>query len=268
MKLSAFTLVKNAIKFDYPIVESVKSLLPFVDEYVINVGRSEDGTEVLIGKNFAFNPKIKLFTADWEGAEYGVAFFASQTNLALEHCSGDWAFYLQADECIHENDGPKVRNWVERAEAEGAIGVTCNYKHFEKSPGLLRKTYADGADAYDKEIRIIKNNGSLLSFGDAQGFCTLEDFMDPRGPQTFMHHPDKYIESSIDIYHYGYLKNPKVMLRKKKYLSEFYDVSEPSRKEAIPEKNGEYVYSENLKPFNGTHPKVMSERIRSFTNGN
>lgn len=34
MKVSGFTFVRNAVKYDYPIVESIQSILPLVDEEI------------------------------------------------------------------------------------------------------------------------------------------------------------------------------------------------------------------------------------------
>ena len=48
MKVTGFSFVKNAIKYDYPIVESITSILPICDEFVIAVGDCNDGTRELI----------------------------------------------------------------------------------------------------------------------------------------------------------------------------------------------------------------------------
>ncbi len=252
------------IRFDYPVIESINSLLPYVDKYVINVGISDDGTLELIQSNFGDNKNVKISSYEWEQKEHGTTFFSSQTNNALAELDTDWAMYLQADEVLNSEDAKKVRNWVDRAEREGLLGVTCNYLHFEKDYNHLRKSYKNGGDAYDKEVRIVKNNLGVISFGDAQGFCTVEDYFDHRGPQTIMHRPELLADSTINIYHYGYIKNPKVMLDKKKYLAEFYDISEPGRKEKIPEVDGGYKYSDDLIEFTGKHPEVMENRIGKF----
>jgi hypothetical protein len=58
MKVSGFTFVKNAVKYGYPVVESIKSILPIVDEFIVCLGDSEDNTTELIkGIN---SPKIKI----------------------------------------------------------------------------------------------------------------------------------------------------------------------------------------------------------------
>jgi len=44
MKVSGFTFVRNGVKYDYPFLESINSLLPICDEIVVAVGQSEDDT--------------------------------------------------------------------------------------------------------------------------------------------------------------------------------------------------------------------------------
>lgn len=267
MKLSAFTLIKNGIKFDYPIIESVNSLIDYVDEYIINVGRSSDGTEALIAKHFDSNPKVKIVFRDWEDKNQGTTFFSSQTQAALDMCSGDWCFYLQADECVHESWASRIRGIAERCNAEGKSGATFRYLHFEKSPNLVRKTYADGYDAYDKEIRLIRNDGQLISFGDAQSFCFVEDYLDPRGPQPALHRPERFLDTEYNIYHYGYLRDPKKLLIKKRELDSFYNVTHPDREEKIiGDENGNYIFNtdDKLKEFKGQHPAVISQKLKEL----
>jgi hypothetical protein len=41
MKVSAFTFIKNGQILGYPFIQSIQSILPIVDEFVINVGQSK-----------------------------------------------------------------------------------------------------------------------------------------------------------------------------------------------------------------------------------
>ena len=107
IKVSGFTFVRDAIRLDYPIVESIKSALPIVDEYVVNVGDCTDNTLEAI-KNIG-NPKIRIIETDWNPDRFVAgATNADQTNIALEQCRHPWCLYLQADELIHEEDYPKL----------------------------------------------------------------------------------------------------------------------------------------------------------------
>ena len=58
MKVSGFTFVRNAIKYDYPVVEAIKSILPLCNEVVVAVGKSEDATLQLIKS--IDSPKIRI----------------------------------------------------------------------------------------------------------------------------------------------------------------------------------------------------------------
>ncbi len=265
--ISAFTLIKNMVKFDYPCIESINSVLPFVDEVIVNIGKSDDGTEELLQKEFGQEEKVILFEQEWEDSSQGTTFFSNQTNNALGMCSSDWALYIQADEVLHEDDGVLLGKWIDRADRENAHGILFNYNHFAKDPWHVKKTYKDGFDFYDKEIRLFRNDNSMISFGDGQSFCFIEDFMDPRGPQPAMHRASRFIESPLQMYHYSYLRDKKKLLEKKKYLETFYKVSEPGRIENIPQENGEYVIDDStLKEFTGQHPAVMAKRINDMKN--
>ena len=37
------------VSYDYPVVESIRSIFPMVDEFIVNVGRCDDGMLQLIG---------------------------------------------------------------------------------------------------------------------------------------------------------------------------------------------------------------------------
>jgi glycosyltransferase involved in cell wall biosynthesis len=265
-KISAFTLIKNAVRFDYPIVESVKSLLPMVDEYIINIGDSADGTREMVHAAFDGDTKVKMFDSIWEDPKSGTSFFSNQTNKSLEQCSGDWAFYLQADEAVHEKDHADIFKALLDAQAAGKKYIVFDYLHFEKNFSKLRKTYSEGFDCYEDEVRLFRNDKTVMSWGDAQGFCRRDGY----GLSLRKLESDLYIPH-INIYHYGYVKSPKAMLDKKKALNEFYFneahfSEEQKQKELDKIKNAkdEYEFSFQLNDFNGTHPAPMLERIAKF----
>lgn len=265
MKISAFTIIKNATKYDYPIVESIKSLEPFVDEYVVNLGDSEDDTDKIINDNFGSNPKFKIFKSVWEGKDQGMTFFRSQTNKALEQCTGDWVFYLQADECVHESEMATIRDVFAAADAQSRQAIVFDFYHFEKNYTKTKKTYSEGFDAYEQEIRAFKNTGNIYSHGDAMGFAYKDLKADLKQV------PERLFVPGLHIYHYGYVKSPKTMLEKKLYLKEFY-FSDPTFSEdqkviengKIRSVGDQYKFSRQLNDFTGTHPSSMAERIAAF----
>src|ERR1700733_9033874 len=109
MKISGFTIVRNAVKFNYPVVPSIRSILPICDEFIVNVGDSQDGTLELI-RSIA-SPKVRIIQSQWDMTK-GSSVLSEETNRALKECKGDWAFYLQSDEVIHEADLVRLKYWM------------------------------------------------------------------------------------------------------------------------------------------------------------
>ena len=99
MKVSGFTFIRNAISNDYPIVEAITSILPLCDEFVVALGKSDDGTAELI-RSIPTN-KIRIVDTIWdETMKEGGRVFAMETDKAFAAISpdSDWAFYIQGDE--------------------------------------------------------------------------------------------------------------------------------------------------------------------------
>jgi len=259
MKLSAFTLIKNAIRLQYPIIESINSLLPNVDSYCINLGDSDDATDKLIFDNFGSNPKVKIFKSIWETKESGMLFFRSQTNKSLDECQeSDWYFYLQGDEAINDDDASRLRNTLEDADKNGCDAVVFNFLHFEKDYAHTKKGYSEGMDAYDQAVRVIKHKG-IRSVGDAMGFSGITK---------------PYI-SDLTIMHYGYVKSAETMLAKKIELKEYY-FSDPTFTDdqrviengKIRSVGDKYKFSRQVNDFTGKHPTSMLKRIEEFYKNN
>src|SRR5207245_10734555 len=125
MKVSGFTFVRNVVKYDYPVVESIRSILPVVDEFIVNVGRCDDGTLELIRS--IGDPKIRIVESVWdETLRKDGLIYSQQTNIALSLCTGDWAFYLQADEVLHEDDRPRIVEAIRHSHRAPAVkGPLC-----------------------------------------------------------------------------------------------------------------------------------------------
>ena len=252
MKVSGFTFCRNMIKYDFPIVESIRSILPIVNEFIVNVGKSEDGTLKLIQS--IGDSKIRIIETVWdETLKKDGLIFSEQTNIALKRCTGDWAFYLQADEVVHEEDLPGLLRTLEETLPKlNVLGLSFRYLHF------YGDYFTVNPWAYRRAIRIIRNDGRIESFGDAVGFCIKETgaFLNPRDGVNCL-------PSGWRIFHYGYVKDPRVMVEKIRYQASRY------HGEAIPEYQAKRIAIERydfdqydiLKDFRGSHPAVMQERI-------
>jgi glycosyltransferase involved in cell wall biosynthesis len=252
MKISGFTFCKNAIKYDYPIVESIKSILPIVDEYVVNVGKSEDDTLELIQS--IGDPKIRIVESVWdESMRKDGLIFSQQTNVALRRCTGDWAFYLQADEVIHENDLPGlIRKMKETLPKPNILGLSFRYLHF------YGDYYSINPWFYRRAVRIIRNNGEVESFGDAVGFCNkkTKGFIYPKDNR-------QCLPSGARIFHYGYVKDSRVLIEKVRYQASRHhgDVIPDDQARKLEKERYEFDQYDILKEFRDRHPEVMSARL-------
>ena len=109
MKVSAFTFIKNGQILGYPFMQSIQSVLPIVDEFIINVGKSEDDTLKLI--NSINSSKIRLIQSQWNSNMRDKGFvYGQQKMIAQYNCTGDWAFYVEGDEVYHEKDLMKIKD--------------------------------------------------------------------------------------------------------------------------------------------------------------
>jgi glycosyltransferase involved in cell wall biosynthesis len=165
MKVSGFTIVRNAIKYDYPIVEAILSILPLCDEMVVAVGNSDDNTLDLIKS--IDSPKIKIIETIWDDSlREGGKVLAVETNKAFSAVAkdSDWAFYIQGDEVVHENYLSAIKNaMLQYKDALEVEGLLFNYLHFYGSYDYV----ANSRQWYRNEIRIIKNDKSIYSYKDA-----------------------------------------------------------------------------------------------------
>lgn len=252
MKVSGFTFCRNAVKYDYPVVESIRSILPIVDEFIVNVGRCEDGTLELIRS--IGDPKISIVESDWdESLRKDGLIYAQQTNIALAHCTGDWAFYIQADEVAHEEDLPRIQESMRRHLGNPAVkGLLFRYLHFVADYWSTNPWY------YHKAVRIIRNNGEVESCGDAVGFhLTATRLYLQSGPKEWI------APSDARMFHYGYVKDPKTMLAKIKEQITVYHGNSPPAAQAGLHQQSTFQFEDYavLKEFTGRHPTVMQARI-------
>src|SRR5882762_596840 len=86
--LSGFTIVRNAVKLDFPIVPAIRSVLQVCDEVVVNVGKSEDETrDVVAGIG---DSRVRMIESDWDLSR--VDMLAVETQRAMDACHGSWGF--------------------------------------------------------------------------------------------------------------------------------------------------------------------------------
>ena len=249
MKVSGFTIIRNGVLYGYPFKESILSILPLCDEFIINVGKSEDNTLDEIKKLAAsFPDKIKIFETVWDDSlREGGKMLSVETNKALEKCTGDWLFYLQGDEVIHEKFLPIIKKEMEdNLNNSDVDGLRFWYKHFYGSYEYIQDNYRMW---YIKEIRLIKNHRNIVSDGDALSFKYAS------GGNVKM----KQIEA--EVYHYGWVKPEETMLLKRKGFEKLYK-NDAEYKEMMKTLTS-YEHFGDLTTFKETHPAVMKDLINN-----
>ena len=256
MLISGFTIIRNGLKFDFPFIESIRSALPICDEFIINIGASEDATRQAIEQLSLRLPpseagKIKIIETEWPlgdaAKRQGGQILADQTNLALGHCKNTWCLYLQADEILHEEDLSVIREslseWRNNQKIEA---VVFEYVHFYGSYSIIQTSRS----SYRREIRVVRNGLGIRSTGDAQ---------------SFRHSDGRKLNAVLSparVFHYGWVRPPEVMRQKTGFMDTLYHPTATAEK---PATGDNYVYKRivGLRQFEGTHPAVMRERAQN-----
>lgn len=245
MKISGFTFVRNAQKLYFPIRESIESILPIVDEYIVALGKGDDDDHTEEEILSISSPKIKIIHRVWDEALFKDGrIFAHETNAALKHCTGDWCFYLQADEVIHENDLTLIQQACDYYLNNKKIdGFTLQYYHFFGSYAH----YLPFHGWCKQEIRIIRNHSNIYSYNDANTFRKANN------------EKLNIIELPAYVYHYGYVRPPDVMKQKKVVQDNIHaGIHETAHTTFEPFCFGNMS---KVPVFKGTHPHVMQPRI-------
>ncbi len=248
MKVTGFSFIRNAIKYDYPVVESIKSVLPLCDDFVVAVGNSDDGTLELI-KNIA-PEKIRVIETVWnDSLREGGKVLAQETDKAFHEISGDsdWAFYIQGDEVVHEKYLDTVYSEMKKwKDVQKVDGLLFKYRHFYGSYDYT----GESLRWYRREIRVIRNNKNIYSYRDAQGFRKGEN--------------EKLRVKLIDayVYHYGWVKEPGAMQGKQESFNKLWHDDFWLDKNVAKAERFDYSNIDALSVFEGTHPEVMLERIQ------
>ncbi|MCE3047048.1 glycosyltransferase family 2 protein [Helicobacter kayseriensis] len=248
MKISGFTFLKNGNILGYPFRESILSILPLVDEFIVNVGESEDDTLEQVLALQKEHPKIKVLTSSWcekmisKGYVYG-----QQKMIAQFQCSGDWAFYLEADEVLHEEDLERIKSAMEAYLNDPEVeALAFSYRHFYGNA----HTYASSPAWYRSEVRAIKT--SVRSYAPDGLFWVVLDESNKKGryPQAVL--------INATIYHYGWVRSEEKMTLKHSKVAKYW-------KHRPNTYHYREIDSQVLHLFNGTHPQVAHKWLEENT---
>jgi hypothetical protein len=263
MKISGFTMVRNATKLYYPIRESIESILPICDEFVVALGRGDEDDTTEREINSINSDKIKIVHTEWDVQKYtGGTVYAQQTDVAKSHCTGDWLFYIQSDEVIHEKYLPVIRNRCEELLDEREVeGLLFDYKHFWGD----YQHYIVSHAWYPREIRIVRNHPDIHSWRDAQSFRRIPGFDGNNYKQKEHTFKLSVARVNAEVFHYGWVRPPHLMQSKRKAFSTVYRGEQSAKREFEQELElFDYGDLSKLKVYQGSHPAVLAPWIEKF----
>lgn len=263
MKISGFTFTKNATKLYYPVKASIECLLPLVDEFVVGLGDCDpdDNTEEEIRS--IRSDKIKIIHTTWDLEKYpNGSEYAHQTDIAKEACSGDWVFYIQSDEVVHEKYLNLIKENCKRYLNDPEVdGFLFKYKHFWGDYDHYLVSHA----WYPREIRIIRNDPEIHSWRDAQSFRRIPGFDGKDYYQKENAFKLNIVEIDASIFHYGFVRPPYLMQKKRKNHNTNY-AGQQSTDAMFKDEADLFEYGDlsRIKVYKETYSQAMQDFIKKF----
>jgi hypothetical protein len=228
------------------VVEAISSILPVVDEMIVSIDKGDDDTDDLIRS--IQSDKLKIVYSTWDmNLRAGGRVYALETDKVknLVSADTDWIFYIQADEVIHEKYHAVIRETAERYKDDRRVyGLLFQYLHFYGTYDYV----GDSRKWYTHEVRIIRNDPSISSYKDAQGFRRGEVKLN-------------VVPVAAEVYHYGWVKSPQQMRQKQNNIARFYFDDESLKETPVQSDHFDFTQFDSLRKFKGTHPVVMKNRI-------
>jgi hypothetical protein len=245
--LSGFTIVRNAVKLDFPIVPAIRSVLEVCDEVVVNVGKSEDETRDLVAS--VNDPRVRILDSVWDFTKQN-EMLSQETMKAMAACRGSWGIYIQADEVLHEDGARILRDKAQEWDADERVeGLLVRYLHFYGG----FDTIATNRRWYRREVRCIRLGGGrdIRPYQGAQGFRV--------GPPPEYRRIRARATDAV-MFHYGWARPARAIREKYEISKTIYPWSR--ERSAREQERGYLEWLPLLKRFTGSHPRAAYEWVR------
>jgi glycosyltransferase involved in cell wall biosynthesis len=252
VKLSGYSYLKNAERFDYPFIESLLSVMDICDEVVVSYATdSEDQTAERLKRLALIFPKLRVFATDvWKQNRTGGETIALAATEAMQACRGDWLWHVQADEVYSQRDARQVRKLVEMYHAQPVHAFRFHVVHFYGDYDTAIDVSAAEIGWYQHTIRLARA-GQGQHFGDAWTLSLSGE--------------GAIIQTDVRIYHYGHVREIEAMRHKASYMERLYHELPESFEICKP---GEFSYDRvpeaYLRHFEHSHPEAMLSRIAQW----
>ena len=240
--ISGFTIVRNALKLDYPIVPAIRSILDICDEVVVNVGKSDDDTRDLVAS--IGDPRVRILDTVWDFSRQSLV-LSIETQRAMDACRGRWGVYIQADEVLHERGAPLLKQRIAEWDGDARVeGLLVRYRHFWGN----FETLATTRRYYRREVRCVRLGRDVRSFQDAQGFRVGPELRRIRARET-----------DAEMFHYGWARPVPAIGEKYEASKTIFPWS--GERVAAAQARRTLGWMPLLRRFTGTHPRAVQEWI-------
>lgn len=240
--LSGFTIVRNAVKLDFPIIPAIKSILAVCDEVVVNVGKSDDDTRDLVTS--ISDPRIRILDTVWDFTKKN-EMLGMETLRAMQACKGTWGLYIQADEVLHEDGARILKETVARCDGDQRVeGLLVRYLHFYGGLDIV----AQNRRWYRREVRCLRLGQDVRPYQGAQGFRVGPEYRKIRARPT-----------EAVMFHYGWARPARAIREKYEASKVIYPWSK--ERSEMEQKRGYLEWLPLLKRFTGRHPTVAQEWV-------
>jgi hypothetical protein len=241
--ISGFTIVRNAVRLDFPLEASIRSILPVCDEVVVNVGRSEDDTLELVRS--IRDPKIRVLETEWDMTIKNKV-LGDETLRAMRACRHPWGIYIQADEVLHERGAEALALAVAKQDPDPRVeGLLVRYLHFYGD----MDTVALNRRWYRREVRAVRLGPALdiRPYQGAQGFRV--------GPA---HRRIRARLTDAEMFHYGWARPARALKAKREASAVIYPWSKEreARRPLLP-------WFPGLTRFHGSHPAAARDWVEA-----
>jgi len=255
MTISAYTYVRNGLAMGYPFIQSILSVIDIVDDFVVVLGDSTDGSREAI--DALKSPKIRVLDTVWDmQLKTGGKLFAQQSNLGLAEMKGDWVIHIQADEVFHENDTTKLLDYIKRYDSNPRVeGLLFPFLNFRGDYNHIHT----GRKAHRFEIRAFRNNPLIRAYRDSQGFRKFSSEEAYR--QNEKGNKLRVVKIDVPVFHYNFVRSPKQMKEKTIFFQKFFHEGEELEKKIKSLQEFDYNQVDKLEKFDGDHPKSMASII-------
>lgn len=242
VRVSGFTIVRNAIKLDFPVEASIRSILPLCDEVVVNVGRSEDETLELV--RGIRDPKIRVLESEWDMSRRNTV-LGHETLRAMRACIHPWGVYIQADEVLHERGAAALLEAMRENDGDPRVeGLLVRYLHFYGG----FDTIATHRRWYRREVRAVRLDPALdiRPYQGAQGFRV--------GPG---HRRIRARLTDAEMFHYGWARPAQALREKRELGKTMYPWRDADARKPL------LAWIPGIRTFGGDHPAVARDWIEA-----